>query len=247
MREIVLDTETTGLSVKDGHRIIEIGAIELINLVKTGNTKLWRINPERKSDKEAIKVHGIEDDVLKDEPKFSEICNEFLSFIMDSRLIIHNAPFDLAFLNNEFKLAGYNFERKPEDEDVIDTMEEAKDYGIYSNRNLDSLISAFEKHPFFEFNKSSRSLKEGEHHGALKDAEALAEVYIQLRGGKQPLLNFNDDDSNLSEENMSIKIEDDKEPLPPIQERVFNPSREEKEKHKEFYETFKNPIWKKYL
>lgn len=247
MREIALDTETTGLSVEDGHRVIQIGAVELIDLVKTGNNFFIQINPERKSDKEAKAVHGIEDDDLMGEPTFSEICNDFLSYIKDSRLIIHNAPFDLSFLNNEFKLAGYNIEI--EKKRVIDTMELAIEKEIYANRNLQSLISRFEKHDTFEFDKSSRDIKKkGVFHGALKDADALAEVYIQLKGGKQTALNFNDAVSNVSEENTSIKIENNqKNNTHLLKKRLFEASKEEKEKHKDFVKKIKNPIWNKYF
>ena len=152
----------------------------------------------------------------------------------------------MSFLNNEFILAGYNFEIKPED--VIDTMELAKKHGIYSNRNLDSLIGMFEKNPFFEFDKSSRNLKKGEYHGAVKDADALAEVYIQLKGGKQTTLNFNNDVSNLSEENRSIKTENNKKNnFHVLKKRRFEASMDEKEKHKEFIKKIKNPLWNKYF
>ena len=232
MREIVLDTETTGLNVEDGHRVIEIGACEMINHVLTGKSLHIYLNPERQIDKEAMKVHGINDDFLIGKPKFSEVCDELLSFLSDSRLIIHNSKFDLTFLNNELILSGTN---KNIDNEIIDTLILAKKLFPGSPANLDSLCRRY-----------NISLTTRESHGALIDSMLLAEVYIELIGGKQTSLIFNEKITNSVHSKIAFQIHNNKENKT-IEERVFNPSKEEKEKHKEFFKTFKNPIWKKYL
>ena len=232
MREIVLDTETTGLNIEDGHRVIEIGACEMINHVLTGKSLHIYLNPERKIDKEAMRVHGINDDFLISKPKFSEVCEEIMSFLSDSRLIIHNAKFDLSFLNNELILSGTN---KKIDNEIIDTLSLAKKLFPGSPLSLDSLCRRY-----------NISLTTRETHGALIDSMLLAEVYIELIGGKQTSLMFNEKNTNSVDSKATFQSQNKKENKT-IKERVFNPSKEEKEKHKEFIETFKNPIWKKYL
>tara|TARA_B100000686_G_C16502745_1_gene817938 strand:- start:16 stop:714 length:699 start_codon:yes stop_codon:yes gene_type:complete len=232
MREIVLDTETTGLNVEDGHRVIEIGACEMIDHVLTGKSLHIYLNPERQIDKEAMRVHGINDEFLIGKPKFSEICEELLSFLGDSRLIIHNSKFDLSFLNNELILSGTN---KIIENEIIDTLIIAKKLFPGSPVNLDSLCRRY------NINLTTR-----EEHGALIDSMLLAEVYIELIGGKQTSLVFNEMKMDSADLKANFQIQNKKENKT-IKERVFNPSNEEKEKHKEFFETFKNPIWKKYL
>ena len=232
MREIVLDTETTGLNVEDGHRVIEIGACEMINHVLTGKSLHLYLNPEKQIDKEAKRVHGINDDFLIDKPKFSEVCEELLSFLSDSRLIIHNSKFDLSFLNNELTLSGNS---KNIDNEIIDTLILAKKLFPGSPVNLDSLCRRY-----------NISLTTRETHGALIDSMLLAEVYIELIGGKQTSLMFNQQATDSEDSKDAFQSHNKKENKT-TKERVFNPSNEERVKHKEFFETFKNPIWKKYL
>jgi len=172
MREIVLDTETTGLKPEDGHRIVEIGAVELFNHVPTGRTYHQYINPEREMPAEAFAVHGLSDAFLADKPKFAEIVDEFLEFIGDSRLVIHNASFDMRFINAELKWAG-----RPTlpPSQALDTLEIARRRFPGSPASLDALCRRF------GVDNSAR-----EKHGALLDSEILAEVYLELIGGRQP-------------------------------------------------------------
>ena len=177
MRELVLDTETTGLDFDNGDRIVEIGVIELENHVQTGNYFHSYINPERKSDPKAEKVHGLTNDFLLDAPLFNEIAEEFVKFISDSKIIIHNAAFDVGFLNSE--LLKCNMFKIQEDL-VIDTLILAKKKFIGQSVSLDSLCR-----------KYNIDISEREVHGALKDAKLLSLVYLELIGGKQTKLNFN--------------------------------------------------------
>lgn len=171
-REITLDTETTGLSPADGHRIIEIGCVELLNHVPTGRTYQIYINPERGVPDEAFRVHGISDAFLADKPMFADIVDEFLGFIGESTLIMHNAPFDLGFLNAE--LTRHDRPRISTDR-TIDTVQLARQKFPGAPANLDALCKRF------GIDLSARAL-----HGALKDAELLAAVYLQLIGGREP-------------------------------------------------------------
>ena len=176
MKEIVLDTETTGLSVKDGHRIVEIGCIELDNLIPTTKKFHCYLNPERKVSEEAFKIHGYKDEFLSDKKKFHQIADEFLEFIRGKKLIIHNAEFDLAHLNNELQLIGKN---KIQKENVIDTLDIARNKFPGSAINLDALCKRY------RIDNSKR-----EKHNALIDCELLAKVYINLIDQKEPSLNF---------------------------------------------------------
>ena len=178
MKEIVLDTETTGISVKDGHRIVEIGCIELENLIPTKNKFHCYLNPERKVSEEALKVHGYNDQFLSNQKKFNEIGDEFIKFIKDKKLIIHNADFDLAHLNNELKLFG----EKPIENEVVDTLVLARDKFPGSQVSLDALCKRF------RIDNSKRV-----NHTALIDCELLVKVYINLIDQKEPTLNFQDD------------------------------------------------------
>ena len=175
MKEIVLDTETTGISVKDGHRIVEIGCIELEDLIPTKNKFHCYLNPERKVSEQAFKVHGYSDEFLSKQKKFNEIEDEFLEFIKDKRLIIHNAEFDLEHLNNELKLLGSG----KIDNEVIDTLVLARDKFPGSQISLDALCKRF------RINNSKRVT-----HTALIDCDLLAKVYINLIDQKEPSLNF---------------------------------------------------------
>ena len=219
MREIVLDTETTGISVKDGHRIVEIGCIELDNLIPTQNKFHCYLNPERKVSEKAFEVHGYSDEFLSKQKKFSEVIDNFLKFIKDKRLVIHNAEFDIAHLNNELQLLGQN---KIQNE-IVDTLTLARNKYPGSQVSLDALCKRF------RIDNSRRT-----HHTALIDCDLLAKVYINLIDQKEPTLDLKD---NLeAEENQSSKIE--------YYKKVILPSKEEIKKHKEY---LKNYLKKNYF
>ncbi len=177
MRYVVLDTETTGMPVGDGHRIIEIGCIELDGRNPTGRHYHVYLQPDRASDEGAIAVHGITDDFLKDKPRFKDIADEFFEFIQGSELVIHNAPFDIGFINNEFALLGQT-ERSDIAEHcgVLDTLMLARERHPGQRNNLDALCKRY------GVDNSGREL-----HGALLDAEILAEVYLAMTGGQTNL------------------------------------------------------------
>ena len=179
MKEIVLDTETTGLSVRDGHRIVEIGCIELDNLVPTKNIFHFYLNPERKVSDKAFEVHGYSDEFLSTKQKFIEIADNFLDFIKDKKIIIHNAEFDIGHLNNELSLAG---KQKINNSNVIDTLELARNKFPGSSISLDALCKRF------RIDNSKR-----DKHTALIDCELLAKVYINLIDQKEPTLNLVED------------------------------------------------------
>ena len=176
MKEIVLDTETTGLSVRDGHRIVEIGCIELDNLVPTKNIFHFYLNPERKVSEKAFEVHGYSDEFLATKQKFADIADDFINFIKDKKIIIHNAEFDIGHLNNELTLVG---KQKINNSNVIDTLELARNKFPGSGISLDALCKRF------RIDNSKR-----EKHTALLDCELLAKVYINLIDQKEPTLNL---------------------------------------------------------
>ena len=176
MKEIVLDTETTGISVKEGHRIVEIGCIELDNLIPTKNKFHCYLNPQRKVSEQALKVHGYNDEFLSKQKKFNEIGDQFIKFIEGKRLIIHNAEFDLAHLNNELKLFG----KKAIENEVVDTLVLAREKFPGSQVSLDALCKRF------RIDNSKRV-----NHTALLDCNLLAKVYINLIDQKEPSLDFN--------------------------------------------------------
>ncbi len=182
MKEIVLDTETTGLSIRDGHRIVEIGCIELDNLVPTKNIFHIYLNPERKVSQKAFQVHGYSDDFLSTKQKFVEIADDFIKFIKDKKIIIHNAEFDIGHLNNELSLIG---KPKINNSNVIDTLELARNKFPGSGISLDALCKRF------RIDNSKR-----EKHTALIDCELLAKVYINLIDQREPTLNLVDDITN---------------------------------------------------
>jgi len=195
MKEIVLDTETTGLSVKDGHRLVEIGCIELDDLIPTGKKFHCYLNPERKVSESALKVHGYTDQFLSKQKKFIEIVDDFLEFIKEKKLIIHNAEFDLSHINNELKILG----KKEIDNEIIDTLILARDKFPGSSINLDALCKRF------RIDNSKRT-----QHTALIDCDLLTKVYINLIDQKEPKLNFqNFDDEkeikNNTENNLYYK------------------------------------------
>ena len=212
MKEIVLDTETTGLSVKNGHKIVEIGCIELDELVLTSNKYHCYLNPERKVSEEAFKIHGYTDEFLSDKKKFHQIADEFLEFIRGKKLIIHNAEFDLAHLNNELQLIGKN---KIQKENVIDTLDIARNKFPGSAINLDALCKRY------RIDNSKR-----EKHNALIDCELLAKVYINLIDQKEPMLNF----QTKSEENSN----EEKSNLKNYFKKIITPTSKELKLHKEY-------------
>ena len=176
MRQIVLDTETTGLSAENGDRIIEIGCVELLARKLTGNNKHFYLNPERDSHEDALKVHGISNEFLKDKPKFSSIAQELLDYLQDAEVIIHNAPFDVSFLNKELELIGMR-PIKHCVAKVTDSLMMAKEIFPGKRNSLDALCARL------EVDNSGRTL-----HGALLDAELLADVYINLTRGQNSLM-----------------------------------------------------------
>ena len=210
MREIVLDTETTGISVKEGHRIVEIGCIELENLIPTKRKFHCYLNPERKVSEKAFEVHGYSDEFLSKQKKFSEVLEEFLNFIKDSRLIIHNAEFDLAHLNNELSL-----QRKSMlNNEIVDTLILARDKYPGSSVSLDALCKRF------SIDNSKRV-----QHTALIDCDLLSKVYINLIDQKEPTLDFQND-NNV---NKVSKISDVS-----YFKKIITPTADEVEKHKEY-------------
>ncbi len=210
MKEVVLDTETTGLSVKDGHRIVEIGCIELENLIPTKNKFHCYLNPERKVSEKALSVHGYNDEFLSKQKKFNEVGEEFLQFIKDKKLIIHNAEFDLAHLNNELNLLG----KKKINNEIIDTIILARDKFPGAPVSLDALCKRF------RIDNSRRT-----QHTALIDCDLLAKVYINLVDQKEPRLNFQTASQEKNHVN-NLKIE--------YYKKVINASSEEIKNHKEY-------------
>ena len=184
MKEIILDTETTGLSVKDGHRIVEIGCIELDDLIPTKKTFHCYLNPERKVSEKALEVHGYTDEFLSSKKKFKEIVEEFLNFIDGKRLIIHNAEFDLSHLNNELEIIG----KKKINNEIVDTLILARDKFPGSSTSLDALCKRY------RIDNSKRT-----QHTALIDCDLLSKVYINLIDQKEPTLNFNNESKNIIE------------------------------------------------
>ncbi len=184
MKEIILDTETTGISIKDGHRIVEIGCIELENLIPTKKKFHCYLNPERKVSEQAFQVHGYSDEFLSKQTKFSDICEKFLSFIKDKRLIIHNAEFDLSHLNNELKLFG----KDKINNEIVDTLILARNKFPGSQASLDALCKRY------RIDNSRRVT-----HTALIDCELLLKVYINLIDQKEPTLNFQNQNEQTSD------------------------------------------------
>ena len=220
MKEVVLDTETTGISVKEGHRIVEIGCIELDNLIPTKNKFHCYLNPERKVSEKALEVHGYTDEFLSQQKKFSEVGEQFLAFIKDKRLIIHNAEFDLGHLNNELSIFGKN----KINNEVVDTLILARDKFPGSPVSLDALCKRY------RIDNSVRT-----QHTALIDCDLLVKVYINLIDQKEPTLNFQNLDMETDNQNSS-KVAYFK--------KVIKPSEDEILKHKEY---LKNHLKKNYF
>jgi len=220
MREIVFDTETTGLDPDDGHRVVEIGCVELHNHVPTGRSAQWYINPERDMPDDAFHVHGLSESFLADKPVFASIADEFVEFVGDARLIAHNARFDLKFLNAELAAVG----RPPLDRaQTVDTITLAREKFPGAQYSLDALCRRFDI-----------DLTRRDKHGALLDAELLAEVYLELVGGRQPGLTL-----------VATAVADQV----PVAERDIRPPRphaasaDELKAHAAFVASLKDPLW----
>ena len=192
MRQIVLDTETTGLDPRQGHRVIEIGALELVDRQLTGRQYHVYLNPERDIEQGALEVHGITEEFLRDKPLFSEIADDFLEFADGAELVIHNAPFDIGFIDSELSLVNHQHASIKEVATVLDTLELARDLHPGQRNNLDALCKRY------EVDNSSRTL-----HGALLDAEILADVFLAMTGGQVDL--------GLSLESSETAVDDDEE------------------------------------
>jgi len=222
MKEVILDTETTGLFVKDGHRIVEIGCIELEDLLPTKNRFHCYLNPERKVSEKALEVHGYTDEFLSKQKKFSEVVDEFLSFIENKRLVIHNAEFDLSHLNNELILLG---KKKINSENTVDTLSLARDKFPGSPVSLDALCKRY------RIDNSNRT-----QHTALIDCDLLSKVYINLLDQKEPTLNLQ------SQINEKVKINSNESSK--YYKKVIKASEEELKLHKEY---LKNSLKKNFF
>jgi len=227
-REIVLDTETTGLVPAEGHRIVEIGALEMINHMPTGKTFHVYINPERPIDPDAMAIHGITDERVAGEPVFAEIADAFIEFIGDSKLVIHNASFDMGFINAEFERLGQP--QLPADR-AIDTLALARRKFPGAQNSLDALCRRF------NIDNSHREL-----HGAMVDTDLLADVYIELTGGRQPGLTLNVADQTAAPaatEMMPAATRKMRSPRP------HDASAEEKAAHEAFIDQLSDPLWRR--
>ena len=212
MIEIILDTETTGLDIKDGHRIVEIGCLELDNFVLTSKKFHCYLNPERKVSEQALKVHGYTDTFLSSQKKFAEIADEFLKFIKDKKLVIHNASFDLSHLNNELAILGKN---KINIDNVVDTLELARKIFPGSQNSLDALCKRYKI-------DNSRRVK----HTALIDCELLSKVYINLAGQKEPAFDLKIGHLGKTSETIDNEIK--------YYNKVVEPTKEEIKLHKNY-------------
>ena len=210
MKEVVLDTETTGISIKDGHRIVEIGCIELENLIPTNNKFHCYLNPERKVSEKALEVHGYTDEFLATQKKFSDIGEQFLEFIKNKRLIIHNADFDLGHLNNELAILG----KKKIENEIVDTLILARDKFPGSPVSLDALCKRY------RVDNSRRT-----QHTALIDCDLLAKVYINLIDQKEPTLNFQSEEVVTKQKNNTNMN---------YYKKIVKPTDEELKKHREY-------------
>ena len=213
MKEVILDTETTGLSVKEGHRIVEIGCIELENFIPTNNNFHCYLNPGRKVSEKALETHGYTDEFLSDKKKFNEIADDFLLYIEGKKLIIHNAEFDLSHLNNELKLVGKDSIKN----EIIDTVVLARDKFPGSSNSLDALCKRY------RIDNSKR-----EKHTALIDCDLLSKVYINLIDQKEPKLNFSND---ISDNNKVLKTNIS------YFKKIIKPTEEEKRNHDQYLKT----------
>ncbi|KZK97185.1 DNA polymerase III subunit epsilon [Pseudovibrio sp. Ad26] len=234
MREISFDTETTGLNPLDGDRLVEIGGVELINFIPTGRTCHLYVNPQRDMPEEAFRIHGLSAEFLSDKPLFVDVADEFLDFVGDSRLVIHNAPFDMGFINME--LGRCNKPKIPNTQ-VLDTLKLARRKFPTGSVSLDALCSRY------SVDNTKRV-----YHGALLDAELLAEVYLEMNGGKQKNLGLVPDDEAIDLDKLNdepkkrVAAKQRPKPLSP------SLSEEEIEAHAKFLAGMKSdPAWNKYL
>ena len=233
-RQIILDTETTGLDFNTGHRVIEIGCIEIINRKFTGNEYHTYINPERESDEGALRVHGLTTEFLSDKPRFSEIYKEFIDFIKGSELLIHNAEFDIGFLDNEIRLVSKDL--NPIDEEVFkitDTLQIAREKHPGQRNSLDALVNRY------EINGYDREL-----HGALLDSKILGDVYLSMTGGQSDL-DFTTSENNKQSEEVVKDKPSERKKL-----KIINVSAQEKARNIEYLDKMKEenniePIWNK--
>ena len=220
MKEVVLDTETTGISIKEGHRIVEIGCIELENLIPTKNKFHCYLNPERKVSEKALEVHGYTDEFLATQKKFSDVGEQFLEFIKNKRLIIHNADFDLGHLNNELAILG----KKKIENEIVDTLILARDKFPGSPVSLDALCKRY------RVDNSKRA-----QHTALIDCDLLAKVYINLIDQKEPTLNFQSEEMETKQKNNTNMD---------YFKKIIRPTDEELKKHREY---LKNSLKKNFF
>ena len=231
-RQIILDTETTGLDRKSGHRIIEIGCVEIINRKYTGNEFHVYLNPERDSDPGALEVHGLTTEFLSDKPKFEEIYEEFISFVKDSELLIHNAEFDIGFLNHEIKLMSKKLNTVDKHVSAItDTLQIAREKHPGQRNSLDALVNRYEVGSY-----------DRELHGALLDSKILGDVYLAMTGG-QSTLDFTTQNEDLEQTNQTTSSNDSDLNL-----KVVNLTKEEDQLHLDYLERMKEetgtiPVW----
>lgn len=230
MREIALDTETTGLDPHAGHRIVEIGAVEMMNHVRTGNHFHIYLNPERDMPKEAEQVHGLSSEFLRDKPLFRSIADAFLEFVGDTQLVIHNAVFDMKFINAELERLGYPAIPMSQ---TRDTVQMARQKFPGQPANLDALCRRF------QIDLSARTK-----HGALLDAELLADVYLELCGGRQAGLQL--EAGTASQSTKADQLEESASVILNYTARSFELSAEEKQAHSALCKQITNPIWEKY-
>ena len=227
-RQIVLDTETTGLDPKQGHKIIEIGCVEMINRRLTGNNYHQYLQPDREIDEGAQAVHGISNEFLADKPRFSDIVQDFIKYVDGAELIIHNAPFDVGFLDNELKQAGVEFGKVSTYCSVIDTLVMARKMRPGKKNNLNILCKEY------EVNNAHREL-----HGALLDSELLAEVYLHMTGG-QSNLSLESEDLSISATGISVakKLSADRKPI-----KIIKASDDELQAHQAIIEKMGKESW----
>ena len=223
MRQIVLDTETTGLEPKQGHRIIEIGCVEIVNRRKTDRHFHQYLNPDREIDDGAYNVHGIDNEFLADKPRFADIAQEFIDFIRDSELIIHNAPFDVGFINAELKKLGRKWGKTEDYCSVVDTLMMAREKHPGQKNNLDALCKRY------EIDNTERDL-----HGALLDARILLDVYLIMTGGQETLSFDSSQEQQAAEQTKARIVDVNRKPL-----RVIEATAEELVEHEKYLERIK--------
>ena len=229
MRQIVLDTETTGINPKEGHRIIEIGCVEVINRRLTGNHFHVYINPKREIEQEAIEVHGITNEFLADKPVFADVAGEFIEFIRGGQLVIHNAPFDVGFMDHEFAMHGPTASVKTKEIcGVLDTLVLARDMHPGQKNNLDALCKRY------GIDNSHREL-----HGALLDAEILADVYLMMTGGQTDLNLSGNNQANTGGAEVIRRIPRNGKKL-----KVIQATADELTQHEARLDLVQNPIWR---